>query len=276
VITQVAIHLIFTEFGIVFAKEMEKQAGGSVPAIKQLIKPSPENDRKHAALLGVMAKLASSQGNESEEKRSFLSTPKFVPNFETNVVCTSSQSSVNTIMRMADATLTLCLVSLITSNAVVMSVLQGTWTALFFHKGKPFYPSILESRQLCRWSALSVVFAVACILETFPFVNAKLELRPWGSTQQKLFLLGLVTLDALACAAVEWVFRMSVYRKMDETKLQVPVLLTTEELNRTGKTTAADEEEKLLRLESKKNLNFLVKLVFGVVFMIFHALHYSS
>lgn len=233
VVSQTIVHIAMMQTGIVFARNVESQApAGQTHQSKPLIRVASSQTPKLAVLLG---KLITDNANKSEEdankaKSNFLRQPKFVPNYESNVVFT-------------------------------MSLIQGTLTTLLMHKGAPFYVSVLESPQLCLWSGLSVLLAVACMLETSPALNSMLELRPWAAQRHKAFVLGLAILDSFACSVIEcycrwWASRGSSARNNNKRK-------KVNSRRRTARA-AADLEEQALQEESRKNGRLVLAFIGGV------------
>lgn len=90
VVSQTMIHLISTQAGILFARRAEAQYRNQ-PALlsKVLIKPAASQAPKVSSLLAVLIKSNGGAAREDGDNKStsFLGRPKFVPNYETNVVC---------------------------------------------------------------------------------------------------------------------------------------------------------------------------------------------
>lgn len=154
-------------------------------------------------------------------------------------------------------------------SKVTMSLVQGTLTTLLMHKGAPFYVSVLESPQLCLWSGLSILLAVACMLETSPVFNRMLELRPWVAQRHKVFVLGLAILDSFVCSVIEWYCRWWVNggnsaRNGNKRNKLNPRRLTAK--------VAADLEEEALQEESRKNGRLVFVFIGGVVAMALDAI----
>lgn len=246
VAAQAIIHFLSVHAGVRLARDWE--AGSEVAASaartaqKSLIRPTEaEHPTKASMLLNILNAKRESGGHQDVASKK----KKFTPNFETNVV-------------------------------FVLSLFQGILTTLLFHKGKPFYLSILESDRLCQFAGISVLFALACILETWPGMNAFLELRPYARKDQKISVLSIALLDALGCILVEVLCRyffdpvlevqqtalLFGYHPMDPKKSAGSNALT-----------AAEEEEMTLSQQEKANVRFVLKFAaIGAVMLLFSLL----
>jgi hypothetical protein len=86
VIGQVLIHLLSTEVGILFARQVEKQINSVENAATLRVRAANAQTPRMAALTNALVKSLSGDSDEAQMPR-FLRRPKFVPNYETNVVC---------------------------------------------------------------------------------------------------------------------------------------------------------------------------------------------
>jgi len=248
VVLQAGVHLVTTELGIRFGRTLEAAARlpaqGNANKNKLQIRAVASQSSRIAALLDALAKskaasLLDSKEDEDDSTASFFGGTKFTPNYETNAV-------------------------------FVLSVLQSSAGSLLLHKGKPFYPSILESRKLCLWAGLSALFVVAATLESAPLLNKWLELRPWSYRRDKFVLLGLAAMDVLVSAMIEWACRQ---RFRSSLQMEVPQNPSTASAAR-GKeylATAADEEESLLEEEARRNFRLLINFAAAAGFLLVDA-----
>jgi magnesium-transporting ATPase (P-type) len=223
-LAQAVIHLTSMTVGVNYGSKLqsgfaEKKKG---PIIRSF----------QTAQSGNLAKLANAFASQSksedqeEEKTGIFGRPPFRPNYETNIV-------------------------------FVFSVLQAAVSSLINHKGKPFYGSILESRPLCLSAGVAVLFAVACMAETFPFINDFLELRRMPSRQSKLILLSIAFADVALCVLCRFLSSQLLDSK------EVQEVLPYSDLD-----IAADAEEKLLGEESKQNRNLVLIMFSFMVHML--------
>lgn len=126
--------------------------------------------------------------------------------------------------------------------------------------------------MLCLWSGLSVIFAVACMLETFPLLNSLLELRPWMAKKHQLFVFSLAIMDSLACLIIERCCRQQARKALQSSQLNpgdsnMELLM----VHRKPKSAAADLEEQMLREEAKKNVTMVGMFASVVAFMVCEA-----
>ena len=189
---------------------------------------------------GKLTKLANAFASQSrsrdqeEVKTGIFGRPPFRPNYETNIV-------------------------------FIFSVLQTAISSLINHKGKPFYGSILESRSLCLSAGIAVLFAIACMAETFPFINDFLELRRMPSRQSKLATLSIAFADVALCVLCRFLSS----RLLDSSEVQ-------EVLTHSDPDIAADIEEKLLGEESKQNRNLVLIMLCFMVHMLAEVVLFSG
>ena len=181
--------------------------------------------------LGTLAKAlaASPRSQEPEENRrrglNLLGRPPFRPNYATNIV-------------------------------FFMSIFQNAISAIITHKGKPFYGTILESRQLCLGIGASFLFVVAGVTEMFPQANAILELRSLPSRRHRRSFLALLFLDLLGCFAAKWAIEGFEIRHLKSDKII------------SGSESAADKEEALLIEEEMGNRSLLLAMFLAMLAMI--------
>ena len=213
-VAQTIIHLVSMAVVVDYGRQLE----GIKSSTKRSLLTLPEGSmpQKMKKLLSSLAEREiGDHDDEEEETRSLFRRPPFRPNYETNVV-------------------------------FIFSVLQSALSALANHKGKPFYRSILESRQLSFVAAFSTLACVACISESFPAINGLLELRPLPSRKSKLVITGIAVLNVLLCAFC---------RVLDSGSFRGESIKTA---IKKDKKTAADLEETLLEEESRQNLRGVV------------------
>ena len=118
------------------------------------------------------------------------------------------------------------------------------------------------------YSGLSVLFVVACILETFPLMSKWLELRPWESRRQKFVVLGLATANAVATTFIEWVCRQRFRSFLRTASGSCSGQQTNiDKAMKHGQTaTAADEEEQVLDDEAKRNFKVMLAFTAAIAF----------
>jgi magnesium-transporting ATPase (P-type) len=144
-----------------------------------------------------------------------------------------------------------------TNTVFIFSILQGALSSVLNHEGKPFYRSILESKELCFFSLLNMLVFLALVLESFPFINNILELRTLPSLRSKLTFLSIAFANVLGCVACQFLSKLLFSEK-----------ISTKHIMNPKKRSAADEEVTLLREESKENLKIVV-LAFGFAIYLF-------
>jgi magnesium-transporting ATPase (P-type) len=232
---QALVHLLTLTFAVQGAGKLEKAVSPTLVRPRARIRPKPiPLAPKFSALLAAL--VASQQTKTVDQSTGLFGRPEFRPNYETNVV--------------------FCL-----------SVFQSLVSTIVNHKGAPFYSSVLESRSLCLTAGLAVLCVVACVAETFPLVNAALQLRPWPSRRHKLSLLTIFLLDSSVCFLLEWSLSQLFGRRRQQV---VNIKVTRTSVDNTK--TAADVEDALLQEEVEENraillamLVVLLKIVMDVV-----------
>jgi len=206
---------------ISYGRHLEKTSGSIKSSQIKLVE-----GRRNKKLGKVLSALAESELQDENEKfePGLFRRPPFRPNYETNIV-------------------------------FIMSILQSTVSSLINHKGKPYYRTILESRELCFVSAVTALFSVVCITGNFPFILDILEIRPLPSRKSKFILLGIITFNILACIGCKTLSEFLFLRKRETTVPRVKVSITK---------TAADAEETLLIEEAKQNRRGMM-ITFGLL-----------
>lgn len=139
-----------------------------------------------------------------------------------------------------------------TNSVFIFSILQSALSALVSHKGAPFYRSVLESRDLCVASGITLLFVLACITGKMPSFTSFLQVKPLPSRLSKLVFLGIVMINIIACAFCRLIMDnfLSKTQSFDEG--------TMASKKATLSKNAADHEEKLLSEEREYNLKGLV------------------
>ena len=245
---QALIHLISLTIGAWYGKQLEFKPVEVCNRALQIrsipLAGAPKRTQLSAAMV---AKCASMDLNDEDddEKVGFFRRPKFIPNYETNVV-------------------------------FILSVIQGAISSVVNHKGKPYYGSFLESRALCRSLGLTVLFAVTCITGSYPLVNRIIEIRNFPSLKSKVAVLAIAALDAAAC----WAVRLLA----DYTLLPPPPSKAVGKLSKGRKSgkgndallSAAETEEKLLKEESRQNLFELLLLLSAASYMFLESMITST
>lgn len=185
-----------------------------------------DDDKSRSSTFGALSKAlaAGPRPPKTQEKKkrcglNLLGRPPFKPNYATNVV-------------------------------FFMSIFQNAVSAIMTHTGKPFYGSILESRQLCLGIGASFLFVIAAVTETFPKLNEFLELRSLPSRTYQRRFLALLAIDLLGCFAAKWAIDGFPVGQEEE-----KVFVST-----SAQENAADKEEALLAEEAEENK----KLLFGI------------
>jgi len=220
-VAQAAIHLATMAVAVSYGRHLEKTSGSIKSSQIKLVE-----GRRNKKLGKVLSALAESELQDENEKfePGLFRRPPFRPNYETNIV-------------------------------FIMSILQSTVSSLINHKGKPYYRTILESRELCFVSAVTALFSVVCITGNFPFILDILELRPLPSRKSKYILLGIITFNVLACIGCKTLSEFLFLRKRETTVPRVKVSITKN---------AADAEETLLIEEAKQNRRGMM-ITFGLL-----------
>lgn len=234
IFVQAAIHLTTLTAGVNMANALGSVYDTSAKKRAQLIRwRGPEPSSKPTSLTAVILNslAGSTTGTEEGSKQglNIFGRPPFRPNYTTNVV-------------------------------FLMSIFQNTVTSIVNHKGKPFCGSILESRQFCIFAGTSLLFVIACIAETFPHLNALLELRSLPSRKFRLCLVALLLINFAGCFAADWACSVLLNPDCHSSR--------QDRRNEVQVQTAADEEELLLSEESKSNKLLLATMLAGMIFLI--------
>ena len=90
VVLQACVHLITTEVGVRFGRTLTGKVSKPL-APKLVVRPNgSQTSKKMLVLLETLAKskqVTTLVENEEEKPRGFFGRPKFIPNYETNIVC---------------------------------------------------------------------------------------------------------------------------------------------------------------------------------------------
>ncbi len=143
-----------------------------------------------------------------------------------------------------------------TNSVFLLSILQSAVSALVSHTGAPFYRGILESRDLCFMSGITLLFVMICITGKMSAITNLIQVKPLPSRHAKLVLLGIIMINIIGCICS----RLVMDHFLSKNKTLEPE--ATESSKKTTKKNsknknAADHEEKLLREEMKQNLKIL-------------------
>jgi manganese-transporting P-type ATPase len=235
-IAQAVVHLVSITVGVLYGKVLEvhsfrdAQVTKRAPRIRAVqLANNPQLVQLATAILAKLEAIDFQQEETSkaDENRGIFRRQPFRPNYETNI-------------------------------AFIFSLIQSVISSLVNHKGKPFYGSILESRELCKYAGLTMLFSIACITESFPWMNRMLELRRLPSRKSKLIILSIATLNAMACVLIRVLTDLLLPRDLLKSSTKGEYGSTVVAVD------AADEEEKLLREESQHNkFMVLVMLALG-------------
>ena len=133
---------------------------------------------------GVADALQLSGSEDSEAGTGILGRPKFRPNQVTNAV-------------------------------FLLSIFQNAVISFVNHMGAPYYGKILENRKLTLSIMASLLFAIACVSETFPDINKMLQLAPFPSQKVQVTFLLLFALDLVGCFAIERLSLFTFFRQDD-------------------------------------------------------------
>ena len=237
---QAFIHLATLTVGVRMGNYLEKLETPETKSLKRKIKTIDRAANTNPlitetlvkALLEAPVVAAGEEEVEKKEKGFFgiFYRPPFKPNYTTNFV-------------------------------FLMSIFQYAVSELVNHRGKPFYGSILESRQLTASIGMSILFPVLMLLDAFPVFSDMLELKKMPSKKAKASVLLIFLLDLIGCL---------VSSKLASSLLEAPAKTDPKSSkNVSSKQCAADEEEKILAEESKANAVFAsVLLMSGMYFVV--------
>ena len=226
---QAFMHLTTLTIGVRVANNLETIY--AVPK-ENMSKVRWKDDSSHSSSFASISKAlaASPRPSESNEQKrrglNLLGRPPFRPNYATNVV-------------------------------FFMSIFQNGVSAIMSHTGKPFYGTILESRQLCLWIGASFLFVIACATETMPQVNEFLELRLLPSRRYRSIILAILLIDMFGCFVAKWIVGGFL---MDRSESDIAA--------KKGSKSAADKEEALLAEEEQENKKLLLAMTIGAVVMV--------
>lgn len=224
VFSQAFIHLMTLHSGVAFANWLEKLHAHpkKAPLVRWKDKDGTTGQKPSLIMTLAQSMLDSLPGKETGSKKpsglNLLGRPPFQPNYATNFV-------------------------------LLMSIFQNAVSAITTHRGKPFYGSILESRQLCFSLASSILLPIVVLSETFPALSKMLELRLLPSRRHRGAMLLFFLIDIVGCSAAGWV-STRLWTMYDESNTELT----------NGVPTAAQEEERLLREEAEQNRTLLACL----------------
>ena len=237
-VAQAVIHVVSLTSGVNYGHQLE-----SLTKDNQ-VKRSLIRSAKSPAITSILAQLSDALAMKlqmgdaalEEYKYGIFGRPAFRPNYETNVV-------------------------------FIFSILQGAVSSLINHTGKPFYWSVLESRQLCLFAGLSILFAVACMTESFPSLNQMVELRRLPSRRAKFVILFIAAADVAACILCRQLSALffhldSGHNRANEGTIKEKHVVAT----------AADFEETLLHEEANQNRTLVLLMTGVLVNMLLEAL----
>jgi hypothetical protein len=219
IISQAVIHVACMALGVRYAKHLESDTRGSVCDERiRLQNPFGGQSLKLEKLLDTLSKRSLLDAtNKATNTNPFFQRAPFRPNYETNSV-------------------------------FIFSILQSALSALVSHRGAPFYRSVLESRDLCTISGITLLFTMACITGKLSF----LEVKPLPSRLAKLGFLGIVMINIVACGFC----RIIMDNFLSTNNSSEQETMTSDSETQKSKN-AADREEELLSEEREYNLKGL-------------------
>lgn len=223
-LSQAGIHLLTMALGVDYARKLEIQSGTT--SRRSIRLSEGPHSPKLSKFLEALA--ATEAASDDDTGASLFRRPPFQPNYETNMV-------------------------------FLLSILQSAISSLVNHKGKPFYRSLLESRELCFASVLTAFLIVILVVESFPMLNNVLQLKSLPSNESKLVFLGIAAANTVGCIFSRTIVdaltarhqRLGAPTAKKEKEILVSEKDTDEEL-------AADLEERLLTEESGQNLRTIL------------------
>jgi len=145
----------------------------------------------------------------------------------------------------------------ITNAVFLLSIFQNAVVTVVNHKGSPFYEDILENRSLCLALGGAMIFCLACVAESVPWLNSLLELAPMSSWKMKFNLLLLFLIDFVGCFVVDRLSLIFLNPSLWEKKLSTTYASTGD---------AASEEDDFLKSEVGANIRLVVG--FGLLALI--------
>lgn len=219
ILGQAVVHLAVLYTGADFGRRLEEASENS--------KARSIRIKWAGAGIGDALQLAGLEGSEGGTATGILGRPKFRPNQVTNAV-------------------------------FLLSIVQNAVITLTNHMGAPFYGRILENRNLTLSLMSSLLFAVACVSESFPDVNKMLQLAPFPSQKTQITFLLLIALDLLGCFAIEHLCR---YFLMPERSAALQKARDSVEVPATTiGSTAADKHEMMLFDDKQQNRALVLRL----------------
>ena len=232
-VAQAVIHLVTMAIGVDYARHLEKTVSQPRTATSTRIQL---RDQNYPGKLGkFLGALTEGVGANEEGEVGLFRRRKFRPNYETGIV-------------------------------FMLSILQSGVSCLVNHQGKPFYRSILETKDVCVASGLTLLFVVACITETFPAMIRFLEIRRLPGTNSRLTFLSIVVANVAACLCCRILSDISL--KINDSDEE----LSTAKRSSRRKRTAADLEEELLKEEENYNLRTMMKFLGGTALLVLESL----
>jgi hypothetical protein len=222
IFSQAIIHVSCMAFSVRYAKHLESDVSESVgKGIIRLNHSFGSTSLKLGKLLDALSKRSVLDGMEGQTNPNpFFQRSPFRPNYETNSV-------------------------------FFFSILQSAISALVSHQGAPFYRSVLESRDLCAMSGITLLFVMVCITGKISSITNFLQVKPLPSRFAKVVFLGIVTINIIACAICRLIMDNFLFTSKSAE------LETVKSDRETQSKNAADHEEKLLSEEIEYNLKGL-------------------
>ena len=229
IVSQAIIHVSCMALSVRYAKHIENDIGDSAGETRISLDHSfGSGSIKLGKLFDILSKRSLLDGTKGEANPNpFFQRSPFCPNYETNTV-------------------------------FVLSILQSAISALVGHTGAPFYRSILESRDLCMVSGITLLFVIVCVTGKLPSFTNFLQVKPLPSRHSKLVLLGIILINIIACALC----RLIMDNFLSKSKAFELEAMAFDKPNQ--QKNAADHEEKLLSEEMKHNLKGL-RVFCGVI-----------
>jgi manganese-transporting P-type ATPase len=228
VIGQACVHLVALSSGVRIANSLEG-SGKKDPPMLVRWQPRPSatmGERRH--LIEALADALSTVAPTDDNDKDWFGRPKFRPNYATNVV-------------------------------FLFSIFQSGVAAVVNHKGKPFCGSFLESRKLSVAVCAAFFSSVMGVAETFPILNAILELKPLPSRGSRYLILSLFIFDIAGC----WLVNL-MCTSLSTTKSEL-VKPTMKSSTTRGEETAADLEARLLKEEETENRKLVTAIVAATI-----------
>lgn len=226
-LSQAFTHLITMALGVNYARALEIETNLKPRQTLRLMQGT--HPPKLSKFLDAVASTESN--GDPNTGSSLLRRQPFQPNYETNMV-------------------------------FLLSILQSAISSVVNHKGKPFYRSLLESRELCFASVLTAFTTVILIVESFPLLNGFIQLKPLPSDESRLTFLGIAAANLVGCILCR-VMVDAFFTKKNAIPGPAPKKRNVRQLaEETEDELAPDLEERLLKEEASQNMRTIV-LAFG-------------